>query len=161
MHLNFVKYLPVSKHTQVATMTTIQKLKKKKKKLRFADSITTTTRLRNSLIKGIDIKSHYFYIIYCIHKYRGKKIWSLRHHTTDSRQSSLTTEELRGPKVGRAPGLHLFTVFLQALVKERSFVGLVAPFTSVRPFPQAEEATSHKKVKIAVTIRSCGMKVGV
>lgn len=160
MHLNFVKYLPVSKHTQVATMTTIQKLKKKK--LRFADSITTTTRLRNSLIKGIDIKSHYFYIIFTVStNTEKKKIWSLRHHTTDSRQSSLTTEELRGPKVGRAPGLHLFMVFLQALMKERSFVGLVAPFTSVRPFPQAEEATSHKNVKIAVTIRSCGMKVGV
>lgn len=32
--------------------------------------------------------------------------------------------------------------------------GLVADFTSVKPFPQAEDETNHMKVKAAVTNRS-------
>lgn len=34
------------------------------------------------------------------------------------------------------------------------WLGSVAYFTSVRPFPQAEDETNHKKAKIPVTIRS-------
>lgn len=77
-----------------------------------------------------------------------------------SHQSSLTTEEFRGPNVGRAPGVHLFGWLLQTSIKVPRFAGLVAHFTSVRPFPQAEEATSHKNVKTPVISRSCEMKVG-
>lgn len=84
----------------------------------------------------------------------------LGHHSMYSSQCGLTTEELRGPKVGRAPCVHLFRWALQTLIKKTSSVGPVAHFTSVRPFPQAEEATSHKNVKTPVIIRSCRKKVG-
>lgn len=38
------------------------------------------------------------------------------------------------------------------------FGGLVAHFTSVKPFAQAEADTNHKKAKAAVTKRSLGKK---
>lgn len=60
----------------------------------------------------------------------------------------LTTEALSFPMDGYSPGEHCGW---QVLTR---FTGLVAHFTSVRPFPQAEEDTSHRKAKAAVTNRS-------
>lgn len=55
---------------------------------------------------------------------------------------------------GAAPALHSFAVFLQASKKVMTSEGSVAHFTSVKPFPQAEDETSHMKAKTAVTNRS-------
>ena len=60
----------------------------------------------------------------------------------------LTTEALSFPMDGYSPGEHWGW---QASTR---CTGLVAHFTSVRPFPQAEEDTSHRKAKAAVTNRS-------
>lgn len=102
-------------------------------------------------------RSHHMISFYMnsIHRYKVK-IFTFR---TPHHQSRLTTEELRGPKAGRAPGVHLFGWILQPLIKETSSAGLVAHFTSSRPFPQAEEATSHKNVKTPVSTKSCGIEV--
>lgn len=49
---------------------------------------------------------------------------------------------------GKSPGLHVI-----AQISAR-WVGLVELFTSVRPLPQAEDDTSHRKAKAAVMPRS-------
>lgn len=56
--------------------------------------------------------------------------------------------------MGVCPGVQLFNVCLHTSVKDTSVTGLVAPFTSVRPFPQADEHTSQRNVKITVNSRS-------
>lgn len=59
---------------------------------------------------------------------------------------------------GTAPGVHWLTIFLQTKREDTMFGGLVANFTSVKPFAQAEADTNHKKAKAAVTKRSLGKK---
>ena len=49
---------------------------------------------------------------------------------------------------GKAPGVQ------SGAQRCAKLSGLVAHFTSVRPFPQAEDDTSHRKAKAAVTNRS-------
>lgn len=55
---------------------------------------------------------------------------------------------------GTSPALHLLTISLHTWITEIIEVGLVAAFKSVKPLPQAEDATSHMNVKIPVTSRS-------
>ena len=43
---------------------------------------------------------------------------------------------------------------LQATISATMVVGLVANLTSVRPFPQAEDETNHRKARAPVTNRS-------
>ncbi len=63
----------------------------------------------------------------------------------------LTTEELRRPIKGMCPAEHWLPVFLHMSL---SVFGLVDNFTSVRPFPHADEHTSQRKAKIPVNSRS-------
>lgn len=59
--------------------------------------------------------------------------------------------------MGVCPGEHLlFNICLHTSVKNAILTGLVATFTSVRPFPQADEHTSQRNVKIPVNSRSYG-----
>lgn len=60
----------------------------------------------------------------------------------------LTTEALRRPMEGDTPGLQI------SLQYSTRLSGLVAHLTSVRPWAQAEEDTSQRKAKAAVTTRS-------
>lgn len=60
----------------------------------------------------------------------------------------LTTEALRRPMEGGTPGLQI------SLQESTRLSGLVAHLTSVRPWAQAEEDTSQRKAKAAVTTRS-------
>lgn len=55
---------------------------------------------------------------------------------------------------GTTTSLHVFKEFWQDLKKGMTLEGLVAHFTSVKPFPQAEDETNHMKAKAAVTNRS-------
>ncbi len=66
----------------------------------------------------------------------------------------LTTEELRRPIKGVCPAVQLFPVFLHMSFRDTNVFGLVDNFTSVRPFPHAEEHTSQRKAKIPVNSRS-------
>lgn len=60
----------------------------------------------------------------------------------------LTTEALRRPIEAKSPALHV------SLQTSTRWSGLVATLTSVRPLAQAEDDTSHRKAKAAVTARS-------
>lgn len=61
----------------------------------------------------------------------------------------LTTEALRRPMEGYSSALQV-----KFLHEDTRCSGFVAYLTSVRPFPQAEEDTSHRKAKAAVSSRS-------
>lgn len=69
-----------------------------------------------------------------------------------------TTEALRRPIWGKAPGVHVVVAFLHCLMMVTRVAGLVAVLTSVRPLPQAEEETNHMKANAPVTSRSYRQK---
>lgn len=69
-------------------------------------------------------------------------------------QTILTTEMLARPIEGVAPALHTACLSWQTDMAAMRLDGRVAPLTSDRPFPQAENATSQKKVNETVTQKS-------
>lgn len=66
----------------------------------------------------------------------------------------LTTDAFKRPMRGTAPGVHLLLISLQTARKVTMVAGLVAVFTSDRPFAQAEDDVSHRKAKAEVSRRS-------
>lgn len=69
-------------------------------------------------------------------------------------QTTLTTEMLASPMEGVAPALHTAVLSWHTDIAAMRLEGRVAPFTSDRPLPQAENATSQKKVNEIVTQKS-------
>lgn len=70
------------------------------------------------------------------------------------RYTRLTTDAFKRPMRGTAPGVHLLLISLQTARKVTMVAGLVAVFTSDRPFAQAEDDVSHRKAKAEVSRRS-------
>lgn len=70
------------------------------------------------------------------------------------RHTCLTTDAFKRPMRGMAPGVHLLLISLQTARKVTMVAGLVAVFTSDRPFAQAEDDVSHRKAKAEVSRRS-------
>lgn len=71
---------------------------------------------------------------------------------------TFTTEAFSRPMRGKAPGVHVLALFRHTSSNVMMNAGLVALFTSVKPFAQADEDVSHKKAKAPVTNRSLKQK---
>lgn len=59
------------------------------------------------------------------------------------------------PKYGAMLALHVAFSSWHTGIDDNKLEGWVASFTSVKPFPQAAAATSHRKAKPPVTQTSC------